>query len=148
MNLFIIYVFLLFVLFTPNYFIKIPYLKNELTLLIIFGTLFTLFIGFGYDYLLKSKELFTINIDSQEGQNPLAKLLSNFINSNPPAKTNVKNYKINNDVDLSDPTITEDNSELQAMKNELEMNKSKKPITVEQANQGGKENIYTSLNPS
>ena len=147
MNLFIIYAFLLFVLFIPNYLIKLPYFKDKLIQLVVFGLVFTILIGIGYDFLLKSKESFSINIDSQEGQQPLAKLLAGFINSSPPAKTKVKNYKVNNNVDLSDPSITEDNSELQAMKDELIIKQGEQPITVEEANQGGEENIGWVLTP-
>ena len=81
MNLFIIYVFLLFLLFIPNFVIKIPYFKDKIVQLVLLGLVFSLLIGQGYDFWLNQKERFTIEIESVNGENPLAKLMSSFINS-------------------------------------------------------------------
>lgn len=147
MNLFIIYVFLLFLLFIPNFVIKIPYFKNKMVQLVVLGVVFSLLVGQGYNFLLNQKELFTLEIESADGENPLAKLVSSFINSKTPAKRNVRNYQINNDVDLSDSSLTEDNSQLQAMKSELMTQQNETLVNIEQENQGGKENIGWVLSP-
>lgn len=147
MNLFIIYVFLLFLLFIPNFVIKMPYFKDKMIQLVVLGLVFSLLVGQGYNFWLNQKERFTIDIESVDGENPLAKLMSSFINSKTPAKRKATNYQINNDVDLSDPSLTEDNSQLQAMKSELVTQQNETPVNIEQANQGGKENIGWVLSP-
>ena len=146
-NLFIIYVFLLFLLFIPNFIIQIPYIDDKMIQLFVLGLGFSILVGEGYKFLLNQKDGFTIDIDSVNGENPLAKLLSTFMNSKTPAKKKVTNYQINNKVDLSDPSLTEDDSQLQALKSELVSQQNETPITVEQVNQGGKENIGWVLSP-
>jgi hypothetical protein len=146
MNLFIIYVFVLFVLFTPNFLIKIPYFNDKWVHMIFLGLVFSIFVGIGYENI-NTQEFFTLSVDSPNGQNPLANLLAKFINSTPPAKTKQNNYEIHNSVDLNDPTLVDDNVELQVAQNELSALRAQQPISVEQANQGGKENIGWVLSP-
>lgn len=147
MNLFIIYVFLLFLLFIPNFIIKIPYFKDKIIQLVILGLVFSLLVGQGYDFWLNQKECFTLEIESVDGENPLAKLVSSFINSSTPPKKKEKNYQINNNVDLSDSSLTEDNSQLMALKSELATQQNETPVNIEQENQGGKKNIGWVLSP-
>jgi len=147
MNLFIIYVFLLFLLFIPNFVITLPYFKDEMIQLIVLGLVFSILVGQGYNFLMNQKEPLTLDIESKDGGNPLAKLASSFINSKPTPKIRETNYKINNKVDLSDPSLTEDDSQLQAMKSELVTQQNETPVNIAEANQGGKENIGWVLSP-
>ena len=69
------------------------------------GVAFSFLVGIGHGFFLDQKQGFVIEMESKDGEHPLGKLVTSFMNSKTPAKTRVRNYQINNDIDLSDPTI-------------------------------------------
>lgn len=145
MNFFIIYVFLLFLIFIPNFIIKLPFLKHYNIQIFFLGLLFTFLIGLGHEFLLDQKQGFVIEMKSKEGENPLAKLMASFINSKTPGKTKETNYQINNNIDLSDPNLTMDDGELQILKKEIIENNMNKQMKKE--NQEKNENMGWVLSP-
>lgn len=147
MKKFIIYVFLLFLLFIPNFIIKTPFFKDDIVKLSVLGLMFSFFVGIGHDFLLDQKEDFVIEMESKDGENPLGKLVTSFMNSKTPAKTRVRNYQINNDIDVSDPTLTQEDGEQQLLKHKEEQEKNNKNIQAKKDDQNGPENIGWVLSP-
>jgi len=147
MKNFIIYVFLLFLLFIPNFIIKVPFLKNDMLKRFFLGLVFSFFVGIGHGFFLDQKQGFVIEMESKDGEHPLGKLVTSFMNSKTPAKTRVRNYQINNDIDLSDPTLLQENGDQQLLKNKEEEEKINKNIQAKKEDQNGKENIGWVLSP-
>ena len=82
-----LYIFVLFVLCTPNLILRIP-VSNKYFLHCIYGVLFSLVFFFTFKIILsKQKELFSVKIDSKDGNNPLLGLVNEFLNT----KKNVSN---------------------------------------------------------
>ena len=100
---FIIYIFLLFVFFSYQLIFQTQELKNKVTIYLLYALVYSIIIHLSYNYF--HKEPFTIEMNSQQGIQPLVDVISRIINPD----DNTKNYKIKNDFDISNKDIIDEN---------------------------------------
>ena len=85
----IIYIFSLFLIFTPNFIFRFSK-KLTIPILLLYSIIFTVVFYFTYD-LVNNKEGFQISDFNIDNVNPFVKVLSSIIGSNDSAKVNINN---------------------------------------------------------
>ena len=142
-----LYIFVLFVLCTPNLILRIP-VSNKYFLHCIYGVLFSLVFFFTFKIVLsKQKELFSVKIDSKDGNNPLLGLVNEFLNTKKNVKMDTKNYEVNNKFDYNVDDIANDMGNNAVIQDEMMAQETRESNNLRNINDQDKDNLGWVLTP-